>query len=108
MQLRQRIPIVGWAVVLAFGCAVGVSSQAASPLGGTWKINLAKSKYSPANVAPKNSTTKIEVSASGVHLTNDGVDSQGRATHTEYTATFDGKDHPWKSTTDGKPFCGVC
>jgi hypothetical protein len=36
-------------------------------------------------------------------LTADGVDSQGRATHLEYTAKFDGKDYPWEGTIDGRP-----
>jgi hypothetical protein len=30
-------------------------------------------------------------------------EDQGRATHAEYTAKFDGKDYPWKGTIDGKP-----
>jgi hypothetical protein len=74
-----------------------------NPLVGTWKLNLAKSKYSPANLAPKSGTTKIEAVAGGIKLTTDGVDEQGQATHTEYTAMFDGKDHPFKGIIGGRP-----
>ena len=74
-----------------------------NPLVGTWKLNLAKSKYSPANLAPKSGTTKIEAVAGGIKLSADGVDAQGQATHTEYTAMFDGKDYPWKGTIAGRP-----
>jgi hypothetical protein len=28
-------------------------------------------------------------------LITDGVDAQGKATHTEYSVRFDGKDYPW-------------
>src|SRR6185295_11960144 len=28
-------------------------------------------------------------------LVTDGVDAQGKATHNEYSARFDGKDYPW-------------
>ncbi len=38
-----------------------------------------------------------------VKATIDGVDWQGRVTHSEYTATLDGKDSPWKGTIDGRP-----
>jgi len=74
-----------------------------NPLVGTWKLNLAKSKYSPANLAPKSGTTKIEAVAGGIKLTADGVDAQGQATHLEYTAMFDGKDYPIQATIGGRP-----
>ena len=81
----------------------GQITFAADMLSGTWKLNLAKSKYSPANLTPKGgSMTKIEAVQNGIKLVNDGVDSQNRKTHLEYTATFDGKDVPVK-TIDGKP-----
>ena len=91
------------AMVLTLGAAGMLSAQASSPLAGTWVQNMAKSKYSPANLAGKSSTTHIDVTAKGVTLMNDGVDSEGRKTHTEYTATLDGKDSPIKATLDGKP-----
>ena len=91
------------AMILSLGVAGMLSAQAGSPLAGTWVQNMAKSKYSPANLAGKSSTTRIEVTATGVKLVNDGVDSEGLKTHTEYSATFDGKNSPVKATIDGKP-----
>ena len=93
---------------------MGLSAQTASPLSGTWRQNVAKSKYSPPELVVKSSISRFEVSQSGVKLlfevtpervklANDGVDAQGRATHIEYTATFDGKDYPVKATIDGRP-----
>ena len=77
---------------------------AADMLSGTWKLNLAKSKYSPANLAVKSGTTKFEATQDGVKTVTDGVDSQGRKTHTEYMAKFDGKPSSnYKATIDGKP-----
>ena len=72
-------------------------------LPGTWKINLAKSKYSPANLTPQSGTTTFEAIPGGVKVTLDGRDSQGRKTHNEYTVLFDGKEVPAKATVDGKP-----
>ena len=72
-------------------------------LSGTWVLNLSKSKYSPAELAPKSNKVVLAVIAGGVHVVTDGVDAQGRATHGDYTATFEGPDIPTNGTVDGKP-----
>jgi len=84
--------------------AVLVFSQmtfAADMLSGTWKLNLTKSTFSPANLAPKSGTTTWVVAPGGVNTVTNGVDSKGRKTHSEYTAKFDGQDISWKGTIDG-------
>lgn len=96
-----RRTIIG--IVLTLVAGAMLSAQASDPLAGTWAQNIAKSKYSPADLANKSSTTRMTVTKAGVTVVNDGVDSQGRKTHLEYTATFDGKDAPVKATIDGKP-----
>ena len=72
------------------------------PFLGTWKQNLAKSKYDPASGTPKAGTTvKREAAGSGYKVTTDGMNAQGAPTHTEYTtATLDGKDYPLKGSAD--------
>jgi hypothetical protein len=71
------------------------------PYLGTWKTNLAKSKYDPGP-APRNPTTIKRESApgGGVKTTVDGMDAQGNPTHSEYTASYDGKDYPVKGSTE--------
>jgi len=71
---------------------IGLSAQTTSPFAGTWKLNLEKSKYDPGP-APMSSTVKIEAIENGEKAAVDQVDSQGRATHVEFTAKFDGKDY---------------
>ena len=61
---------------------------------GTWKLNTAKSKYSPGP-APKSLTLKFESTADGIKLTSDGVNAEGNPTHAEYVTKYDGKDVPW-------------
>ena len=57
-----------------------------SPVMGTWKLNLAKSKYNPGP-PPKSQTTKREPSgANGVHYVADSVTADGEKRHIEYTA----------------------
>lgn len=103
MSFQRRASLMGFVLAAMVVLTMGALAQPPSPLTGTWNLNLAKSKYSPSNLAPKSGTTRFDVSATGIKAMIDGVDSQGRKTHAEYTATFDGKDHPWKGTIDGTP-----
>jgi hypothetical protein len=67
---------------------------------GTWQLNLAKSDYSPGP-APKSQTLKIEAwGDDGVRYAADGVGADGKPTHTEFQAKYDGKDYPFKGNPD--------
>lgn len=80
----------------AFTISLGFGSAAVStdPLIGTWKLNVAKSKYSPGP-PPRSATIKYEA-AGGDALRNirDEMEANGRTIHSEYTSKFDGKDYP--------------
>jgi hypothetical protein len=65
---------------------------AESPMMGTWKLNEAKSKFSPG--ASKSITVVYEAVGDNMKCTIDGVDGQGKPTHTEWIGKFDGKDYP--------------
>jgi len=65
----------------------------ASPAIGTWKLNEAKSQIGPGQA--KNLTVVYaEAPGDMVKITVDGVDKNGKATHSEWTGKFDGKDYP--------------
>jgi hypothetical protein len=67
---------------------------------GTWKLNLAKSNYSPGP-APKSQILKIEAwGDDGVKYSADGVGADGKPTHAEFQAKYDGKDYPFKGNPD--------
>jgi hypothetical protein len=100
--VRQAFSITG-AFTLILGAVTLSPAQAPSPLSGTWKLNLAKSTYSPANLAPRSTTAVYTVTATDITVSTEGVDAQGRATRSEYTAKLNGKDYPWKGFIDGKP-----
>jgi hypothetical protein len=59
---------------------------------GTWKLNEAKSKIGTGAV--KNTTVVYEAAGDSVKVTVDGVDSDGKPSHNEWTGKFDGKDYP--------------
>jgi hypothetical protein len=65
---------------------------AADPNMGTWKLNEAKSKLPPG--ATKNNTVVYEAAGENVKITVDGVASDGKPVHHEWTGKYDGKDYP--------------
>jgi len=73
-------------------CFVAVTAAYASPNMGTWKLNDANSKF-PLG-ASKNTTVVYEAAGNNVKVTVDGVDGDGKPTHSEWTGKFDGKDYP--------------
>lgn len=80
-------------------CALMVFSSsvvlAADNWVGTWKLNVAKSKYSPGP-GPKSQTLKLEATPAGTKLTADGVDGDGKPMHSSWTSKMDGKDVPFE------------
>lgn len=59
---------------------------------GNWKLNEAKSKFSPG--ATKNMTVVYVSAGDNMKVIVDGVDKDGNAIHSEWTGKFDGKDYP--------------
>ena len=85
-------------VVTLVAAAYGVQAQA-DPTVGTWKLNLAKSKYN-AGQPPKSSTVVIAAAGQGIKLTSDTVLADGTARKISYTASYDGKDAVVTGTPD--------
>jgi hypothetical protein len=103
MRLIRHTALLGWVLGVAIAVAMPLAAQAPSPLSATWKFNAAKSKYNPANLAPKSNTIKYTIAGDTITAVTDGVDAQGWTIHTEYTAKLDGKAYPFKGTIAGKP-----
>lgn len=96
--MRRNLLMVSLA---ACGAVVLSSSVALSEENwlGTWKMNPAKSKYSPGP-GPESLTIKWEKTEDGIKLTSDGVNAEGKPTHGEYVSKFDGKDVSWTGNPD--------
>ncbi len=88
--------------VLAVGSGILLASSAAIAADnwvGTWKLNVAKAKYSPGP-APRSQMLKFETSQGAIKLTTDTVDAQGKATPGAYTSKFDGQEVRWAGNPD--------
>jgi hypothetical protein len=78
---------------------VGSAFAQSDPQVGVWKLNVAKSKYSPGPV-PKSATTTIEAVGAGTKVVVDQTMADGTARHWEFTANYDGKDSPVTGNPD--------
>jgi hypothetical protein len=85
----KRTVILLTLAVLFVGVTVCLADN---PHMGTWKLNEAKSKFSPG--ATKNNTVVYEAAGDSVKVTVDGVDGDGNPSHNEWTGKFDGKFYP--------------
>ena len=65
---------------------------------GTWKLNVAKSKYNPGP-PPQSMTRTVEAQGDKVKYTYEGVASDGSAISYTFTVAYDGKDYPINVTS---------
>lgn len=91
MHARMRSTALFTALTMAFAVALGGPALAQSV--GTWRLNLAKSKFQEGQ-APKSMAVVYEAADPGIKVTVDTVPADGPATHYSYTAAYDGKDVP--------------
>ena len=91
--MRKRSLVVGVVVIACAALASPVAGQPADPWIGTWKINLAKSKYT-YGVPPKSSTVTVVGAPGGFRQIVETVPGGllGMPTKSEVEAKFDGKD----------------
>ena len=91
LTTRSLAPAV---VCLGLFAMVGATAVAQTdPQVGVWKLNVAKSKYSPGP-APTSATTTIEAAGAGTKVTVDQAMADGTKRHYTFTTSYDGKDAP--------------
>jgi hypothetical protein len=80
--------------VVVFALASDIRAQAPKGLDGTWKLDAAKSTFSPGP-APKSMTVTYSiVGTDGMKIVVDMTPADGAAQHWEMTAHYDGKEYP--------------
>ena len=67
---------------------------AADPTLGTWKMNMAKSKFNPGP-GPKSGTTVYSQDGDWIVLKSTGVDADGKPINRENRYKRDGKEYPF-------------
>ena len=85
-------------VALLLCLAVGL--WAADPWLGTWKLNVAKSKFDPGP-PPKSRTQTAEMVGDQIRSTSESVESDGRTSKSVWIGKSDGKPYPVEGSTPG-------
>src|SRR5262245_3737141 len=93
--MKRKTAVVGITLAIASVLAGVLLAQAQESLFGTWRMNAAKSSFSPGPI-PKSNIAKWEAFQGGVRLTVDMVPEKGETQHYESSGKFDGKDKPVK------------
>jgi hypothetical protein len=94
MQTIFKTLLVGAIIAIGTGTAL-----AADAVVGTWKLNLAKSTFSPGP-APKSQTRIYAESAQGMTLTVKTTAADGKESTTNLTFKDDGKSYPASGSPD--------
>jgi hypothetical protein len=92
----KRIFVFVTIVVLATLLS-GVLLAQGDPFVGTWKLNTAKSIYSPGP-GPRSLTRTFEAQGNGVKASTEGTAADGSHIAYSYTENYDGKDNPISGT----------
>jgi hypothetical protein len=94
MQTIFKTLLVGAIIAIGSGTAL-----AADAVVGTWKLNLAKSTFTPGP-APKSQTRTYAESAQGMTLTVKTTAADGKDTTSNLTFKEDGKPYPVSGNPD--------
>ena len=86
------------AIALLSTLFFGTTAFAADAVDGTWKLNIAKSKF--GGTAPKSATRVYTEGADGTTLDQKMVGADGKETSMHVTLAYDGKDHPITGNPD--------
>lgn len=86
------------AIALLGTLFASASAFAADAVDGSWKLNVAMSKFS--GTAPKSSTRVYTETADGTTLEQKTVGADGKESTMHVTLKYDGKDHPVTGNPD--------
>ena len=89
-MMRTRIAVG----VVALSFTAAAACFAANAQLGTWKLNEVKSKLAPD--MGKNTTVTYTEQKDKIKITADGLNKDGKATHSVWIGKFDGKAYPAK------------
>jgi len=93
--MKRILALITLVVLTLLGSVVLLAQD--NPFIGSWKLNIAKSKYS-SGPAPQSQTQTYQAHGDGMKVSLEGIAADGSRTAWSYTANFDGKDYPISGT----------
>lgn len=96
MIARPKLALTISAALLLALPATGADAKGldAKAFSGTWKLDLAKSKFSSAKYTPKRDTRTYSVAGNMLTMHSDMVSGAGKPMKWSYSARTDGKSYP--------------
>jgi len=94
VESSRRLQLPGGIIAAILISTAILHGEKPLPLFGTWKLNLAQSKYDAGKPPYKKSTCRIETLPDGIRIVYDMVGIRGGITHLEWDGKFDGQDYP--------------
>ena len=97
--IPRRVVVSGMA---AFALAAALPEFAfaqSDPMLGTWKLNLAKSTYSPGP-PPRSASLTYRPDGPNLRRIAEGADAEGKPTKSEWTHIYDGKPYATPGVAD--------
>jgi hypothetical protein len=88
--MYKRVCLFVFAMTLVSGVLMAQTNTAV----GTWKLNLAKSKFNPALSTPRSRTRTVETQGDDVKVSYEGVAGDGSNVAYNFTMKYDGKSYP--------------
>jgi hypothetical protein len=79
-------------IVISASIMIGATTD---PFVGTWKLSVQKSKYAPG-ASPKSMVIEIRPAGDGIRYSSDTINANGNPSHSEYIASYNGKEAPVK------------
>lgn len=96
--MKKLLAVVS-VIVLALAGSGLVFAQTDAHMG-TWKLNVAKSKFAPGQTM-KSETRTYESTGDGYKLSAQRVDADGSSHTASFTVKYDGKDNPFTGDAYG-------
>src|SRR5262249_40235707 len=93
---RVKTKTIGLILALCF--SGWAACFAADPQMGTWKLNEARSKFTPGTA--KFTTVTFKNMFGNIKVASDGTAANGQRVHVEWSGKFDGKDYPVTGSPD--------
>ena len=100
MKPRSRLALAATCTLLCIGGqAAARPVSASSEWAGTWRLDLARSRFSGA--APRGEIRRITLGNNRMSVRSTVTPASGRDMHFNYSVTLDGRFHPLFGNPDG-------
>jgi len=94
----KRVSVL-FSSLIALVLMAGIGQAQVDPQLGVWTLDVDRSSFSPGP-APRSQTAIYTQIGRGVRVVGQGMSGAGKAINTEFSYSFDGREHPARGFAD--------